>query len=88
MFLGPPLLKAADTDKDGKTSKAEWVALFGMWFKQWDKGNDDRLDNAELIAGLNAAFDPPPGLGPPGFGPPGFGPPPRAPESKAKTPRK
>ena len=82
MFLGPPLLKAADTDKDGKTSKAEWAALFGMWFKQWDKGNDDRLDNAELIAGLNAAFGPPPG------GPPGFGPPPRAPESKAETPRK
>ena len=82
MFLGPPLLKAADTDKDGKISKDEWTALFGSWFKQWDKGNDDRLDNAELIAGLNAAFGPPPGLGPPGFGPP------RAPEIKADTPRK
>ncbi|MBC7821074.1 MAG: CotH kinase family protein [Planctomycetaceae bacterium] len=81
MFLGPPLLKAADTDKDGKTSKTEWTALFGTWFKQWDKGNDDRLDNAELIAGLNSAFGPPPGLGPPGFGPP------RAPESKPDTPR-
>lgn len=59
MFLGPPLLKAADTDKDAKISKAEWAALFGTWFKQWDKGNDDRLDNAELIAGLNLAFGPP-----------------------------
>ncbi len=77
MFLGPPLLKAADTDKDGMTSKVEWAALFGTWFKQWDKGNDDRLDNGELIAGLNAAF-----------GPPGFGPPPRPLESKAETPRK
>ena len=26
---------------------------------------DDRLDNADLIAGLNAAFAPPPGFGPP-----------------------
>lgn len=70
MFLGPPLLKVADADKDQKVSKDEWAAQFGSWFKQWDKGNDDRLDNAELIAGLNAAFGPPPGQGPPGFGPP------------------
>lgn len=70
MFLGPPLLKVADADKDQKVSKDEWVAQFGLWFKQWDKGNDDRLDGAELIAGLNAAFGPPLGQGPPGFGPP------------------
>lgn len=65
MFLGTPLLKAADTDKSGKVSKDEWAALFGSWFKQWDKGNDDHLDNADLIAGLNAAFGPPVGFGPP-----------------------
>lgn len=65
MFLGTPLLKAADTDKSGKVSKDEWAALFGSWFKQWDKGNDDHLDNADLIAGLNAAFGPPAGFGPP-----------------------
>lgn len=70
MFLGPPLLKAVDADKDGKVSKSEWTTQFAAWFKQWDKNNDERLDNAELIAGLNAAFGPPPGQGPPGFGPP------------------
>lgn len=59
MFLGPSMLKAADADKDQKVSKDEWGALFGRWFKEWDKGNDERLDNAELIAGLNTAFGPP-----------------------------
>lgn len=65
MFLGPPLLKIADADKNQKVSNDEWAALFGGWFKQWDKGKDDRLDNAELTAGLNAAFGPPAGFGPP-----------------------
>jgi spore coat protein CotH len=73
MFLGPPLLKTADADKDGKVSKAEWAALFTGWFKQWDKNKDDRLDNADLVAGLNAAFGPPPGFGQP-----------RPPENKAE----
>ena len=72
MFLGPPLLKAADTDKDGKVSKDEWSGLFNTWFKQWDKGDDGSLDGTELIAGLNAVFGPPPGFAPPGA--PGVGP--------------
>ncbi len=65
MFLGPPLLNSADSDKDKKVSTDEWTALFGSWFKQWDKSNDERLDNEELIAGLNAAFGRPAGFGPP-----------------------
>lgn len=68
MFLGPPLLKSVDADKDGKASKDEWAVLFGNWFQQWDKSQDDLLDNTELVAGLNSAFGPPPGAGPPGFG--------------------
>ena len=59
MFLGPPLLKVADADKDQKVSKDEWTTQFAGWFKQWDKNNDERLDKAELIAGLNAAFGSP-----------------------------
>ncbi len=79
MFLGPPLLKAADADKDSQTSKDEWAAHFGNWFHRWDTKSDDSLDNAELVAGLNKAFGPPPGFG----GPPGAGPvPPRASETK------
>jgi hypothetical protein len=65
MFLGPPLLKAADTDKDKKVTKDEWAALFTGWFKQWDKNKDDRLDKDDLTAGLNSAFGPPAGFGPP-----------------------
>ncbi len=34
MFLGPPLLKVADADKDQKASKNEWAAQFGKWFKE------------------------------------------------------
>ena len=50
--LGLPLLKAADANNDKKVSKDEWAALFTGWFKQWDKNKVDRLDNADLIAGL------------------------------------
>lgn len=68
-FLAAPWLKIADPDKDGQATKAEWQALFNDWFKAWDKGSDDQLDQDELVAGLNAAFGPPPGAGRPGFGP-------------------
>jgi spore coat protein H len=78
MFFGPTLLTAADADKDNQVSKDEWAAQFELWFKQWDKNNDERLDSLELIAGLNAAFGPRPGQGPPGFGPP------RVPDDKPK----
>ncbi len=69
-FLGAPFLKLSDADKDGQTSKAEWSSLFGTWFKSWDKGQDEFLDNKELIAGFNTTFGPPPGAGPPRFGTP------------------
>ena len=58
-FIGPPLLKLADSDKDSKVSQEEWTALFSNWFKQWDKDKDDNLNNTELIAGFNSAFGPP-----------------------------
>ncbi len=70
MFLSAPFLNVSDTDKDGHTSKVEWASLFESWFKSWDKGQDESLDSGELVAGLNAAFGPPPGAGPPGFGRP------------------
>ena len=80
-FIAPPLLKSADADKDEKVSKEEWHALFSNWFKQWDKDKDDSLIKAELVAGFNSAFGPPPGAGPLGFGPP------RNPEPKADSPK-
>lgn len=80
-FIGPSMLKVADADKNGKVLKEEWAALFGNWFKQWDKDKDDSLNKEELIAGFNSAFGPPPGAGPPGFGPL------RTPEPKANQPK-
>ena len=75
-FLGPSLLKLADQDTNGEVAEKEWTELFDAWFKRWDKNADGSLDQAELIAGLNQAFGPPPGFGPPGSSPPaGFGPP-------------
>lgn len=70
MFLSTPFLNASDADKDGQTTKEEWASLFETWFKSWDMGKDESLDNGELVAGLNTAFGPPPGAGPPGFGRP------------------
>jgi spore coat protein H len=82
LFLGPQLLKAADSDKDGKASTAEWSALFETWFKQWNKGNDEFLNNEELVSGLNAVLlRRPPGMSPAGLGPP------RLPEVKPDAPR-
>ena len=69
MFLGPPLLKAADADKSGQASREEWTNLFAAWFKDWNTNGDESLDNAELVAGLNKTFAPPAGFGPPGAGP-------------------
>ncbi len=70
MFLSTPFLNASDADKNGQTTKAEWASLFETWFKSWDKGPDESLDNGELVAGLNTAFGPPPGARPPGSGRP------------------
>ncbi len=69
-FLAAPFLKLADADQDGQASQAEWISLFETWFKSWDTGQDESLNQEELVAGFNAEFGPPPGAGPPGFGPP------------------
>lgn len=73
-FLGPVLLRTADTDKDSSASIKEWEAMFTTWMKDWDANDDESLDGSELTDGLNKLFAPPPGAGPPGFGPPGAGP--------------
>lgn len=42
-----------DTDRDGKASKDEYLALFEQSFKNMDKNKDGALDNAEFT---HAAF--------------------------------
>lgn len=74
IFLGQPLLKLADADMNGSVSKDEWTRLFETWFDHWDTTGDKSVDAAELIAGLNKTFAPPPGFGPPGLQPQGASP--------------
>lgn len=69
-FLGPPMMKAADADGDGLITDKEWTMLMETWFRNWDTNKDDELESSEVIAGLNKAFGPPPGLGPPAANPP------------------
>ncbi len=60
-FIGPPMLKAADTDNNQRVSKEEWAALYDKWFETWDKNKDAQLDTPEITSGLNSTFAPPPG---------------------------
>ena len=63
-FVGPAVLKAADTDTDGKLSAKEFSALADRWFVEWDKAKTGTLKQDDIVAGLNAAI-PPPNFGPP-----------------------
>jgi len=45
---GNGLMRAADTDRDGKVSKAEWDA----YFKKMDENGDGQLDEGEMRAAM------------------------------------
>lgn len=64
MFLGPGLFTAADADKDGSLTKAEWTATFSGWFAKWDTAKSGLLDEAAVGAGFGSAL---PGPGGPGM---------------------
>ncbi|HEY5909284.1 MAG TPA: CotH kinase family protein [Verrucomicrobiae bacterium] len=80
MFLGPALFSAADANKDQSVTHSEVKELFARWFKEWNAGKADALDEETIQNGLNASLPRPdfaraggPGWpGGPG-GPPGFG---------------
>jgi len=77
-FLGPALVREADTDKSGTVSADEFKSLADRWFEAWDTSRDGQLSVEEVSQGLATVFGPPPGMtGPmPGPGGPGFGGPP------------
>lgn len=69
MFMGPSLFKAADIDRDGKLTQAEFEQLGRRWMVDWDKDKSGKLDEAKLKAGFDAAMSA--GGNGPGGGPPG-----------------
>jgi predicted dehydrogenase len=62
MFLGRRFFTAADTNKDGTLTRAEWRQTFEKWFAAWDTDKSGFLDEAKLRKGLTAAL-PRPGFG-------------------------
>jgi putative heme-binding domain-containing protein len=69
LFLGPGFFAAADVDKDGTLTRAEFRQTFEKWFDKWDAAKDGTLDEAKLRAGLSAAW-PQPRFGGRGMGTP------------------
>jgi enterochelin esterase-like enzyme len=65
--LAGPLLKRADTDKDGKMTREEFLAAAQKLFDEWDKDKKGSIDEKQLAEGLNSLL-PAPGA-PPGRGP-------------------
>ena len=75
-FIGPGLFAAADTNKHGSLTRAEWKATLVKWHGDWDAEKSGALGEEKLRDGLNAAL-PRPNFGGPGGPGGGFGPPPK-----------
>jgi Ca2+-binding EF-hand superfamily protein len=73
-MLAGQILRAADSDKDGKLTVEELTTAMEKLFKEIDKDKKNALDDRQIAEGLNRL------MAPPGFGAPGFGPPPGRPE--------
>jgi enterochelin esterase-like enzyme len=77
-FARPPsspfagaIVKQADTDKDGKVTREEWLAAAKKFFEECDKDNKGILDEKQIAEGINRMTRSVPGA-PPG-GRRGFG---------------
>ena len=69
-LLGPPLLKAFDSDSDKILTHDELIAGFARWYDGWDKSKKSELAEPIVRKGLNKAL------------PFSFGPPPTTPADK------
>jgi type 1 glutamine amidotransferase len=56
---GTVLFGAADADKNGSVTRAEFRGMFDRWFPQWDGGTGS-LTQEQLATGLNSVFPAPP----------------------------
>ncbi len=63
-FIAPVFMRTMDEDKDGNVSKAEFDRCFAKWFAGWS-GGASALTEAQLKAGIDKVFGPPPGMMPP-----------------------
>jgi Ca2+-binding EF-hand superfamily protein len=63
MFLNKPLMEAADTNKDGKLSREEFMEAAKRFFKECDKDKQGTLDEKALSDGINRLVPPPPNFG-------------------------
>lgn len=79
-FLAEPILKAADTNKDGKLSKAEFVGWHKQLFADCDVEKTGAIDEKSLAAALDKLLPEPPGF--PGGKPFPGGQPPPGPDGK------
>lgn len=71
MILTPVFMRDGDQDRDRKISKEEFAKLGEKWFSAWDKESSGKVNNEQVVAGINSLVMPP-GGGPPPFGPPGM----------------
>jgi spore coat protein CotH len=68
VILAPPLLRDGDDNRDGKLSQDEFTKVGAKWFEAWDKDKAGKLNNEQIVTGINSLMGPP---GPGAFGPPG-----------------
>jgi hypothetical protein len=65
-FLGPRILEAADTNKDGRLSPEEAAKGAERFVREADTKNKGSLDEDTLAGAINQRLGPPPGFGPGG----------------------
>jgi type 1 glutamine amidotransferase len=56
--VSPALFNAADTNKDGSVTRAEFKTTLDTWFTQWDASGSGSVTQEQVTAGLNAALQP------------------------------
>lgn len=52
-FFAGPIIKQADSDKNGKISQEEWVAAAKKFFQECDKDNKGVLDEKQIAEGID-----------------------------------
>jgi type 1 glutamine amidotransferase len=62
--VAPALFGVVDTNKDGSVTRDEFKGTFDSLFTRWDTAQAGSVTEAQVLAGLSAAFPAPPPAGP------------------------